>query len=411
MFRRFFAGDKGNVSIIFVLTLVPMTLSAGIAIDYVRLLSAQTTLQSAVDAAALAGASFDDGSTAERTTAATKAFERNSPSDLPVSAPSISVGSGTITVSAIASLDPALMNIGGFHASNIAANAAVAFQATPSCLIALNPTETKSIYIKSGSKVVATDCAVQVNSTDAQALYGESNGDITASAICVGGGWSANSGSEFTLAPTTCSPITDPLAWLPVPPEADDGCNFTNKTYSATHTLSPGVYCGKTEFKSGAIVTLLPGTYVFRDGELVVNSNSDVAGDGVMFYLTGINNARFSINSNSEINISAPTTGTYAGIAIFQERNSTADYSVLNSNSNSQVEGVIYLPDTALHLNSNGSLNGSLSETTPWTIVVADKVEVNSNSTLNVNANYESSLVPLPAGLTGGSGRMVRLTE
>ncbi len=54
--RAFARSQRGNVAIIFALTLLPMIAMVGIGIDVTRTLSARTTLQGAADAAALAAA-------------------------------------------------------------------------------------------------------------------------------------------------------------------------------------------------------------------------------------------------------------------------------------------------------------------------------------------------------------------
>jgi Flp pilus assembly protein TadG len=54
MTRRFAADQRGVVAVIFALTLLPLLMGAGVAIDYSRAASARSDLQAAVDAAALA---------------------------------------------------------------------------------------------------------------------------------------------------------------------------------------------------------------------------------------------------------------------------------------------------------------------------------------------------------------------
>ena len=93
---------------------------------------------------------------------------------------------------------------------------------------------------------------------------------------------------------------------------------------------------------------------------------------------------------------------------IYQERNSDADYSILNSNSSSTFEGVIYLPNSALHLNSSGEISGDSN----WTAVISRTLELNSSSTLAINTDYAASSVPAPIGIGGDpSQQSVRLKD
>lgn len=64
--RRFTANQNGNVGILLALSVVPMVLAAGAAIDFGRFSSAQTHLQAALDAGALGGATAQDATAAQR---------------------------------------------------------------------------------------------------------------------------------------------------------------------------------------------------------------------------------------------------------------------------------------------------------------------------------------------------------
>ena len=129
---------------------------------------------------------------------------------------------------------------------------------------------------------------------------------------------------------------------------------------------------------------------------------------GVMIYLMGDNNPRLNVNSGSTLNIKVPQAGPYAGIAIFQDRKSKADHSILNSNSKSSIEGTVYLPSSRLRLNSGGKLWSA----SPWTKLVVNELELNSSSDIHLNANYGASSVPLPGGFAAlQSASLARLIE
>lgn len=52
--RRFWAGERGAIAIIFALLIIPLLMAVGVAVDYIRAQQAKTALQAVVDAAALA---------------------------------------------------------------------------------------------------------------------------------------------------------------------------------------------------------------------------------------------------------------------------------------------------------------------------------------------------------------------
>ncbi len=64
--RRFSANQNGNVGVMLALSIVPMMLAVGAAIDFGRFSTAQTHLQASLDAGALGGASAQEATDAER---------------------------------------------------------------------------------------------------------------------------------------------------------------------------------------------------------------------------------------------------------------------------------------------------------------------------------------------------------
>ncbi len=403
MFTR---NDRGNVTTIFALSAIPIMVAAGAAIDYVTALRGKSELQAAVDAAALSAITAT-GSTKQ--SAANKANTGNLTMGGCANTPVMTIVDQKVTASASCNVSTSLMRIAGIDDVTISAVAtAVRKPGKGYCMITLHGTDKESVMINSDSAIIAPKCQLQINSSNSEALRGNSNGDITAENICLTGGYVNDSSSNFMPTPKKCTAVADPLASLPPPPQATASCTVNgDHKVVGTKTINPGVYCGKLEFDNGAGVTMSPGIYVVK-GEFIVNSKSRLKGDDVMVYLMGNNNPRFNINSDSHIELRAPRTGTYAGIVFFQQRNGTADFSILNSDSTSFVEGVIYPPNTPLHLNSYGRL----SPNTPWTMVITSKLSVNSFSVLRMNADYDESNVPLPAAVQAAStGGLVRLIK
>jgi Flp pilus assembly protein TadG len=75
--QRFLANQKGTVAVFTAIAAIPMLLAVGAAVDFSRLSAAQTQMQSAIDAAALTGASLKGKTDAERIAAALKSFAGN----------------------------------------------------------------------------------------------------------------------------------------------------------------------------------------------------------------------------------------------------------------------------------------------------------------------------------------------
>ena len=228
--------------------------------------------------------------------------------------------------------------------------------------------------------------------------------------MCVVGGVQATSGSIIPIPRTGCATASDPLASMPEPPQAKDPCGHTEDVVAnagQTKTLNPGVYCKKTEANGGTIV-FNPGIYVVRDAPLTVNSSGKVTGTGVMIFLMG-KDAVLTVNSDSTFDLSAPTSGTYAGIALFQSRDPVTLQSPphkLNSSSGLKLTGAVYMPNGYWFFNSASA--GSVDA--PWTAFVLRKIEMNSHGSFTANTNYAAG-PPLPAGLAAFGTPGVRLIK
>jgi hypothetical protein len=109
---------------------------------------------------------------------------------------------------------------------------------------------------------------------------------------------------------------------------------------------------------------------------------------------SGPEKCRIYIKSGSTMSVTAPQTGTYAGIAIFQERalldNDKLEV-LFESGSHVQVEGTIYVPFHKYMHHSDASGLSSAG----WTAVVARTMEFSSHSTVGINGNTTSVPNPL----------------
>ena len=141
----------------------------------------------------------------------------------------------------------------------------------------------------------------------------------TCSGTCTG------MGNLTTSAP---API-DPLAGLAAP------ANPGSCTAGVAATLDPGCYTSIAE----TVTTLNPGIY-YVTGPIVVGDN--LSGTGVMIFTTGTGQWT-SAGNNKALHLTAPTSGPYTGIAIFQDPADTLNWDVKNQFT-IDVSGAIYMP-------------------------------------------------------------------
>ena len=122
--RRFRTCQSGATAVVFALSVVPLLMAGGLAIDYVRYSNAQTRLQASLDAAALAVAAAGNLSNSERIAAGHATFDHD------IERAGVAAGEITSdfkfsgkTVEASASFDlpVGLMQIAGFSAMTVVA--------------------------------------------------------------------------------------------------------------------------------------------------------------------------------------------------------------------------------------------------------------------------------------------------
>ena len=162
-----------------------------------------------------------------------------------------------------------------------------------------------------------------VDSSSSTALRFSGSGSFTAKYFDVVGGYSTSGAVKFSPTPTTGSAYQgDPLTFLS--PPTSSTCNYTNfKVTTGSSTLNPGTYCNGITISGATNVTFNPGTYILMGGGLNVSGASILKGSGVTFFLTqglGYSYGPMSISSSVVATLSAPTSGSYYGILVYQDR-------------------------------------------------------------------------------------------
>lgn len=288
----------------------------------------------------------------------------------------------------------------GIPSISLTARAEATRNLSPPCVYALDPTTTGTSMTFLASVVLQANCAIIDESPSPVALVGVACLIANAPKISV-------AGNDFALLALGCPNIqtnvppptpADPLAYLPPPSTANDPCGgppqtgFLSTTYTGAPspvnislldgggllglgvfsniTFNPGVYCGgiNITLNVASVITFNPGVYILRpqngSGGLnmfvgnvasVVTTGTDGIG-GVMFYNEGPapNDIAggFNINIPSLLgvfNLTAPTSGEYAGMLFYQPSTNTAPDNflanlVLNGLSLGKMDGAIYAP-------------------------------------------------------------------
>ena len=294
------------------------------------------------------------------------------------------------------------------------------------CVVALDEYNDGAIVAFDNSDLSAPECAVYANSTSSEAIGLMGAATLSASFICSSGGFG---GAPFNYDPrpiVDCPQYADPLSGRQPPSfgscdhndkaigeniadlksmasvKADlnqikrTAATFVDTDVDREHeTLDPGVYCGGLAIGTDADVTLNPGTYIIKDGPLVVGLGGKLSGKGVSFYLVG-DEAIFHFDHESKITLSAEESGPLAGLLFFEDRNAPQDriHRIMSDDARELI-GTFYLPRGEFRVASLLPV----ADKSAYTAIVARKLSMAGSPTLVLNADYDQTTVPVPAGV------------
>jgi hypothetical protein len=257
------------------------------------------------------------------------------------------------------------------------------------CMLTLGATGSGALSVVGNSVVTASTCGIYINSNSSNALQLTGNATVTARTIQVVGGYSATGNVNVTAVTTGAAATSDPYASLPLPPFT--GCNFTNynKSGNGSLTLTPGTYCGGMNISGNHAITFSPGLYVLYGGGINFSGNiAPITGTGVTFYNSGNSSSypyqSLNLGGNVSMALSAPTSGTYAGMLIMQDPLNTQAATVVG-NTSTTLAGNLYFPSNVLTLNGNTGVD------IPVGTMVAKKISVTGNTRFSMTNIYGGS--------------------
>jgi Flp pilus assembly protein TadG len=254
------------------------------------------------------------------------------------------------------------------------------------CVAALSGSASGAIGTQGNAQIGLDNCSMFDNSSNASALTAGGTSAISAYSVNVVGQVPSASAANISVTngiQTGGPPMIDPYG--NTSPGSFSGCDQHNYSAKTTVTISPGVYCGGINLNAGANVTLSPGIYYLDQGNLQVNGGATMTGTGVTLVFTsstGHNYANATIGGGATINLTAPTTGATAGIAIFGDRNMPAGTTFKFEGGASQIfGGALYLPKAAV------SFSGGAGTSTGCTQLIANTVTFTGTSNFAIDCS------------------------
>jgi hypothetical protein len=247
-------------------------------------------------------------------------------------------------------------------------------------VILLDPSMSGAMSGTGSARLNVPNGTIAVDSSSSSAANFSGSAGATAQTINITGG--SSGGSFVGTVVTGASPTPDPLTSLPAPNMSTMTVQQTSQlviSTGQTMTINPGVYTGGISMSGGSL-TMMPGIYYINGGGIATNGSASITGSGVMIYNGGSTVGSIALTGSTSINLTPPSSGTYAGISIFQARTATAALS-LTGTGGTNVTGGIYAAAAQLNLTGSSSTNVTGS------FLVGDHAILTGSSAINVGTN------------------------
>ena len=392
----FLKDRSGGVAPLLALAAIPIMGSVGAAVDYSRANSARTAMQAAADSAALFIArNMTTQSPDEAATKVTALFATSfNRSDVQISSVTATPASGadqkTLTVAAAGSIETTVLRVMGVNTIALAVTSATASDFDgKGCVLALDTEVSDAFTGTGGTNINLKGCSLYDNSKHSQALTVGGSAKVSALAVGIVGGLTPGSTgltADNGIA-TGITPIVDP--YKDVEPAVPGACTDNNLKVNKSVTLDPGVYCGGIAIHSGSTVTLNPGIYYMDGGDLVVNGNAALVGNGVTLVFTSKNKNTFAnavFNGTATIDLTAPTFGPTAGIVMFGDRNMPKGTAFkLTGGATQNFGGAVYLPKAAVEFSGGKGSHAACTQ------LIGNTINISGNTSLAISCSSQNT--------------------
>jgi hypothetical protein len=272
---------------------------------------------------------------------------------------------------------------------NASATAASIAAGGPACMQALESSASATGISNSGNTTVnAPTCILYSNSPSANSASAGGSALVTAKAIAGVGGISQSNNWHVQQYIPYSPPLPDPFADVN-PDPADMHCTAAavskNTNWAAMKAAGTNCFSSMSNQPNDSIN--VPADF----GPIYINGGSvDLKGafncTGCTVVLTNQDTApnatigTFSSNAQASNNITAPTTGPYAGIAVYQDRRAATNTNKINGGSGNVIQGAVYFPKNVLQINGTGN---AVSLCAMW---VAKDIVLIGNSTITISS-------------------------
>ena len=383
---------RGNALIIAAAALPLLVGSAGLATDTIQWALWKRQLQRAADSAAIAGV-YDrvaaESSTAGTPAAIAKDLSINNhtgmtlKSGYPIITYPADAGTSRNQVRVTLAVERPLSFSSMFMTNppliRTTAQAATVGSAGEFCVLTLQNNSKTGIQA-TGSASLVMDCGIMTNSVSTNnSAAGQGSSTITATTLAAAGGiqqssnWNVGSYQPYSPA------LEDPYETLEPDSDEKAACAGNPPALSVNNGNSGGDVDLTSSGGKICLSSLSVGSnrsYTFRNGLVLIDGgNVNVQGTLNLINATLVMTNKDSsptatvgsldMNAQANLNITAPTTGKWSGMAIYQDRRAvdsaptgnitSSSPNKINGGSTSIITGVVYFPNQQVTFNGGGT--------------------------------------------------------
>lgn len=378
---------RGNAMIIAAAALPLLLGSAGLATDTIQWALWKRQLQRAADSAAIAGA-YDrvqnDGASTNTGTAVDHDLTLNnalSTTRFPLVEKNVTFPADSTAQQNKVRVQLAIrrpLSFSSMFMANAPLIRTVATAATVStsgefCVLSLQ-NNTKTGIQATGNASVTMDCGMMTNSISTNAAAGQGSSQVTATTLAAAGGIQQSANWRVSTYQPYSPTLADPYASLKPEGSDFDSCAANppnlNINNSNSGLVVDGNHCyGSISVNSNRELTLQNGLFIVSGGGVNIQGKLNLL-NATLVLTNKDSSATATIgsldaNASGQINATAPTSGKWAGMAIYQDRRAVDNAPTgniqanspnkINGNSTNKIRGVVYFPNQQLTYNGDGT--------------------------------------------------------
>ena len=385
---RLSKNQRGSIAIIAAVSLPAMLGFGALAVDASLWLRAKNGVQGAADAAASSvGAAAVGGSSAAHKLAEAQGVAaangyQNGVNGVTVSMnnpPTSGAYAGNPLAYEVIVTAPQQLYLArvldGITAPTVTGRAVALTTTSPTCLLAMEYIVGIDFTVNGNAPLNAQNCDVDSDSTGPNSVNTNGGGSISATNVRTMGGVSGDitvTGKIVTNGPY----IADPYAGTRSIPTIPAYQSSSKNNWSGSVANPTGVIAYNGDVRVNGSASLAAGVYIIANGSL--NVTGSLSGTGVTIVLTSptpaSDNGVFSFTGKASINLTAPTTGSTAGIALWADGQLPIKDDKLTGSGTMSINGAIYLPSHTITYAGNGGNAPSCTQ------IVAQQIKVTGTS-------------------------------